>query len=94
MATVQEKTATPEVDILARLLKNGTPSMPSTLARYLLKTGFSQRNRERMHELATRNQQGGLSPPEKAELIGYAKAGCLLGVLHSQARRALKKRSK
>ena len=94
MATVQKETGTPEIDILARLLKQGTPTMPSTLARYLLKTGFCQRDQERMQELTTRNQQGNLSPPEKAELVGYAKAGCLLGVLHSEARQALKKRGK
>jgi hypothetical protein len=92
MATIQEKPGTPEIDILARVLKNGTPTMSSTLARYLLKTGFDQRDQERMHELAARNQEGGLSRQEKGELIGYAKAGCLLGVLHSEARRALKKR--
>ena len=94
MAPVQAETSTPEIDILTRLLKKGTPTMPSTLARYLLKTGFGQRDQERMQDLTTRNQQGNLSPPEKAELVGYAKAGCLLGVLHSEARQALKNRGK
>jgi hypothetical protein len=44
-----------------------------------------------MHDLAVRNQSGALSAAEKEELLGYAKAGCLLGILHSKARRALKR---
>ncbi len=44
-----------------------------------------------MNDLAARNQEGGLSDEERAELLAYAKAGCLLGILHSRARRVLRK---
>ena len=43
-----------------------------------------------MHELAIRNQDGLLSPMEKQELFAYAKAGSLLSLLKSRARRVLK----
>jgi len=44
-----------------------------------------------MNELAAKNQEGRLSEAEQDELLGYAKAGCLLGILQSRARRALAK---
>jgi hypothetical protein len=50
---------------------------------------FSERDKARMHDLAARNQEDALSPVEKAELFAFAKAGTLLSVLQSKARRAL-----
>jgi hypothetical protein len=43
----------------------------------------------RMHELAVRNQSDDLSPAERAELFSYEKAGTLLSILKSKARRVL-----
>jgi hypothetical protein len=37
-----------------------------------------------------RNQDDALSPAEKEELFAYAKAGTLLSILKSRARRVLK----
>jgi hypothetical protein len=42
-----------------------------------------------MAELAETNQAGRLTDVERDELLGFAKAGCLLGILHSRARRVL-----
>ena len=42
-----------------------------------------------MHDLAVGNQDDALSPPEKEELVAYAKASSLLSILKSKARRAL-----
>ena len=47
-----------------------------------------------MHDLAVRNQQDALSAAEKEELLAYAKAGTLLSILKSKARRALKLKPK
>ena len=80
-----------EVTILARVLGNGRDSLSPEWARQLLSLGFSEGDNARMNELAERNRQGILSETEKEELLGYAKAGCLLGILHSKARQALKK---
>jgi hypothetical protein len=81
-----------EVTILARVLGNDKDRLPRPWARYLLALEFSERDKGRMNELAERNRQGALSATEKEELLGYAKAGCLLGILHSKARRDLKAR--
>jgi hypothetical protein len=43
-----------------------------------------------MHELALRNQAGELSFVEKEEMLAYAKAGTLLSILKSRARRVLR----
>ncbi|HZT80435.1 MAG TPA: hypothetical protein VFA26_09440 [Gemmataceae bacterium] len=80
-----------EVAILARVLANGEGQFPPPLARYLLTLGFSDRDKARMHELAVRNQKDMLDPAEKEELFAYAKAGTVLSILKSKARRALKK---
>jgi hypothetical protein len=80
-----------EVTILARVLSNEGGPLPPDMARHLLALGFGERDKARMHDLAVRNQSGALSAAEIEELLGYAKAGCLLGILHSKARRALKR---
>jgi hypothetical protein len=78
-----------EVSILARVLANDHGRLPLKLARYLLKLHFSDRDKARMHELAVRNQAGALSAAEHEELHAFAKAGSLLALLKSRARRAL-----
>lgn len=78
-----------EIAILARLLGNGERALPSTMARYIVQLGFSHDDKARMHVLALRNQQGQLSADEKEELIAFAKAGTILGILKSKARRTL-----
>lgn len=78
-----------EVTILARLLGNGKEPLPPRMANYLIDLGFSDNDKARMHDLAKRNQNDDLSPEEKDELLAYAKAGTLLSILKSKARRAL-----
>jgi hypothetical protein len=82
--------STSEIAILGRILSNGKEFAPE-LARHLLEQGFSDEDKQRINDLAEGNQRGALSPSEQAELKGFADAGCLLGVLHAKARRALKK---
>lgn len=89
MAQIEKAPATNEIAILARILSNSKGFSPA-LARHLLKLGFSDEDKAHMHELAIRNQSGSLSTPELEELRSYANAGCLLGILHSKARQALK----
>jgi len=78
-----------EVAILARFLDNKNGQLPRTLARYILNHAISERDRARMHELAVRNQEDALTPAEKEELFGFAKAASLLSILKSRARRTL-----
>ena len=79
-----------EVSILARLLGNDQDGLPADMARYLLTLGFSSHDKDRMHDLAVRNQDDALSDDEKEELFAYAKTGTVLSILKSKARRVLK----
>jgi hypothetical protein len=64
------------------------------MARHILDLGFSDRDKARMHDLVVRNQDDALSPTEKQELSAYGKAGDLLSVLKSKARRTLREKPK
>jgi hypothetical protein len=87
--TTADGTGPSEIAILARLLGNEEGQLPADMARYLLTLGFGERDKARMHDLAVRNQEGALTPAEKEEMFAYAKAGTLLGILQSRARRVL-----
>jgi len=45
-----------------------------------------------MHALLAKAKHGSLTPEEEAESDTYERLGCFLDILHSRARRALKKR--
>jgi hypothetical protein len=89
-STINHNAGTSEVSILARVLGNEEGQLPLGIARYLLTLGFSDREKARMHHLAVRNQADALSPAEQEELFAYVKAGSLLSILKSRARRTLK----
>jgi hypothetical protein len=81
-----------EVAIFGRLIRADDGDLAHELARYLLTLGFSDEDQARMHELAERNQEGALAADEREELQSYVKAGHLLALLHSKARKSLKRR--
>ena len=89
MNTATTQAGENEVTILARILGNERGQLPIQLARYILDLGFSERDKARMHDLAVRNQDDALTPAEKEELVGFGKAGDLLAILKSKARRTL-----
>ncbi len=78
-----------EVAILARILGNEDDRLSADFARYILDREISGRDKARMHDLAVRNQNDELTPAEKEELHGFAKAASLLSILKSRARRTL-----
>ncbi|MGC8642293.1 MAG: hypothetical protein ACP5XB_20720 [Isosphaeraceae bacterium] len=84
------RTGDNEVTILARVFDDEDGLLPRDLARIILDVEFSTRDEARMHDLAKRNQGDALTAPEKEELYAFAKAGTLLGILKSKARRTLK----
>ena len=59
------------------------------MARQILGLDFSEGDKARMHDLVVRNQDDALSPSEKEELLAFGKAGDLLAILKSKARRTL-----
>jgi len=83
---------TSEIAIFGRLIKANDGNLSRQLARYLLTLGFEQVEQDRMEDLACRNQKGALSPAEKEELLNYVKVGHLLALLHSKARKSLRKK--
>ncbi len=78
-----------EVTILARVFDDERGLLRPALARSIVDVEFSARDKARMHDLAVRNQADTLTPAEKEELHAFAKAGTLLGILKSKARRTL-----
>jgi hypothetical protein len=77
--------------IIARVIQPDHDDLPPTAARALLKFGFPVADRERMHELAVKNQDGTLTKAEQRELDSYCRIGRLLDLLGAKARLSLKK---
>ena len=75
--------------ILARILGNERGQLSPEMARHILTLGFTDLEKARMHDLAVRNQEDSLSPAEKELLLAFGKAGDLLAILKSKARRTL-----
>jgi len=63
-------------------------------ARALLRFGFSEHDHARMEELSAKARAGSLTPAEQVDLDTFERLGCLLDIIHSQARQALKKKPK
>jgi hypothetical protein len=89
MATV--KASNSEAAILGRVLELDQDDLPPTAARAYLKLGFPQLDRDRMHKLAVKNQNGVLTDEERIELESYRRVGRLLDLLAARARRSLAK---
>jgi hypothetical protein len=84
-------TVTTEAAIFGRVIEADDGDLAPELAHYILALGFRPADKSRMHELAVRNQNGGLTPAEKDELHKYVNVGHLLAVLQSKARKSLKR---
>jgi hypothetical protein len=74
--------------ILTRLIKP-KEKVPQAAARVFLKIDFDERDRERMHELAVKNQNDELTQAEEAELQSYLRLGLFLDLIHAKARGSL-----
>lgn len=64
-------------------------SMSTTAARALLKLRFPPQDVARMQTLAAKSRQGDLTESETVEMDAFERMGCLLDILHSNARRVL-----
>jgi hypothetical protein len=80
-----------EAAILSRLIRPEEDSLTPDAAEGFLCIKFEQRDLDRMHELAVKNQDGVLTPKERIEMENYRNVGFLLDLMHSKARRAIKK---
>jgi hypothetical protein len=93
-ATAIERDVPSDAIILARVLGNAEGKLSVPMARHLLSCEFSASDKARMHELAVRNQGDALGPDERDELMAYSKAGTMLSLLKSRARRVLRGKGK
>lgn len=84
------KPVTP-VTILARLFDPERIELSSEAAESLLKLDFDEADRQRMTELAEKNQAGGLSEEERAELESYRQVAALVDLIRAKARLTLNK---
>jgi hypothetical protein len=84
-------TSPSEVGILNRLIQPRRADLPAAAARALLKIDFGPSDRDRMHELSRKARAGTLTRQEQAEIDSFERVGHLLDLLHSKARRSLKK---
>ena len=66
-------------------------SITPAAARALLKFQFTPADAERMQDLAAQARRGNLSASEAIEIDTFERLGCLLDILHSNARRVLKR---
>jgi hypothetical protein len=78
-----------EVAIFSRLFQPDNADLSPDAARSLLAVQFATEDRERMHRLAEKSQDGNLTEQEREEAESYAFVGNVLGILKSKARRSL-----
>jgi hypothetical protein len=83
-----------EAAILGRVIRAEQDDLPLAAARALLKLGFDQQDRDRMHALAVKNQDGALTEHGQRELESYRRVGRLLDLLAVRARRSLARRGR
>jgi hypothetical protein len=90
MATHTES-STSDAAILADLTWPADDALSPAAAKGWLAVRFDKEQLRRMHELATKNQDGKLTVKEKREMENYRRISFLLDLMHSKARRSLKK---
>jgi hypothetical protein len=82
---------TTEAAILSRLVKPDRPDFRPEVAEAILQLELDPQDRNRLHELAVKNQDDQLTEAEKTELDGYRRIGYFVDLMRSKARLSLKK---
>jgi hypothetical protein len=78
-----------EAAILSRVIRPDHDGLSPAAARAFLKLEFTADDRQRMHELAVKNQAGDLNAAERHELDDYLRVGRLLDLLAAKAHLSL-----
>ena len=86
--------STSDTAILSHLTWPDDDALSPVAAKGWLAVRFNKDQLDRMHELVTKNQDCRLTAKEKHELENYRRVGFLLDLMHSKARRSLKKHQK
>jgi hypothetical protein len=85
------ETTDTDAAILERVIEPGRADLTPAAARALLALDFTPADRERMHQLAVKNQSGRLTAAERRALDSYRRVGWFLDLLASKARRSLRR---
>ena len=83
----------PSAAIWQRVIEFNGDLSPSA-ARALLRLRFSERDHALLDELSAKARAEALTPDEQMQLDTFERLGCLLDILHSKARRVLKRKPK
>jgi len=83
---------TDEHAVLNRLLDPITRRLTPASARALVELRMEPADQERVAQLADKCNEGELTPKERSEYAAFVKAGDLISILQSKARRFLKNR--
>ena len=78
-----------EATILARVFGDERGELTPEMARHILGLGFSDRDKARIQDLGRGIRKDKLSEGEKEEMLAFSKAGTILSILKSRARRTL-----
>lgn len=76
--------------IFGRLIEAEDPEWIPEVARFFLDLHFRPADRERMHDLSQKAQQGRLTQDERFEVESYERVGHFLSILKSRARKSLR----
>ena len=78
-----------DAEILAEVVSPDRGDLEHEAARAILRLRFSDRQNERMRELADKNNRGVLTDTEQGELESYRRVGGFLALMQSKARISL-----
>jgi hypothetical protein len=78
-----------EGQILEQVIEPDSAGISPEAAQALLRLRFNAAAVARMNELAEKNRQGTLAPPERALLERYQRVGNFLNLIHAKAHCAL-----
>ena len=86
---MEHATTVNEAAIWDRIIQPMSRKLPPEAAKFFLALGFAESDLQKMHELTTRQQEGGLSGEELEELRRYRMVGLQVDLLRSISRRSL-----
>lgn len=78
-----------DAEILSAVIAPSRPDFDRAAAESILKLGFSDEQKQRMHDLAEKNNQGVISSLEREELEGYVRVGSFLNLVKAKAQNSL-----
>ena len=91
MATQQFIPSSIEAAILSRSIRPERNGLSQGAAKALLQIGLDRDDRDRLHLLVGKNQDGALTPAEKADLESYLRVSSFFDLMHAKARCSLKR---